>query len=256
MSDMPASTADHPAAAADEPTEAAERRATDLRVLEALIFSADHPLDRTTLAVQVRSTTEIDDLLADLAALYRHRGVNLIEVAGGFAFRTAPDLADRLTVRRVVRRKLSRAALETLAIIAYHQPVTRAEIEEIRGVGLSRGTLDLLLEAEWIAPKGRRRSPGRPVTWVTTPAFLEHFGLASLDDLPGVDELKAAGLLDLADARIGERADDAGDDVLPLPFPTAEDTADDGDDADDNGGLGATATDDTPPELAALPRSA
>jgi segregation and condensation protein B len=134
--------------------------------------------------------------LAELAALYQGRGVELVQLAGGWAFRTAPDLATALRVTLDVSRKLSRAAVEALAIIAYHQPVTRGEIEEIRGVQLSRGTLDILLESGWIKPKGRRRTPGRPVTWVTTPGFLDHFGLTSLDDLPGVEELKAAGLLD------------------------------------------------------------
>ena len=128
--------------------------------------------------------------------MYENRGVNLVEVGKGWAFRTAPDLAPEMTVYREVRRKLSRAALETLAIISYHQPVTRAEIEEIRGVGLSRGTLDNLLEAGWVKPKGRRKTPGRPVTWVTTQEFLNHFGLIDVEDLPGVEELKAVGLIE------------------------------------------------------------
>jgi len=122
--------------------------------------------------------------------------VNLMKVAGGYAFRTAPDLSEKLKIERPVTRKLSRAAIETLAIIAYHQPVTRAEIEQVRGVGLSKGTLDLLFEQNWIKPMGRRRAPGKPVTWGTTDFFLEHFGLPSLDDLPGHEEMKAAGLLD------------------------------------------------------------
>ena len=178
-----------------EPSEEEERAARAARIMEALIFASGPPVDAATLAAQVPEGADIETGLAALAAHYRHRGVQLVKVAGGWTFRTAPDLAGYLEVHRIVRRRLSRAALETLAIIAYHEPVTRAEVEDIRGVGLGRGTLDLLLEAGWIAPKGRRRTPGRPITWVTTPAFLEHFGLDSLDDLPGVDELEAAGLL-------------------------------------------------------------
>lgn len=178
-----------------EPTEAEERAARALRIAEAVVFAAGRPVSAEALAAQLPEGAGVERCLAELAALYLPRGVQLVEVAGGWTFRTAPDLADRLTVYKTVRRRLSRAALETLAIVAYHQPVTRAEVEDIRGVGLSRGTLDLLLEAGWIAPRGRRRSPGRPVTWVTTPAFLEHFGLSRLDDLPNLEELKAAGFL-------------------------------------------------------------
>ena len=128
--------------------------------------------------------------------MYSARGVNLVKVGKGWCFRTASDLASHMTVEREVPRKLSRAAIETLAIIAYHQPVTRAEVEEVRGVALSKGSMDALLEAAWIRPRGRRRAPGKPVTWGTTERFLADFGLESLDDLPGVEELKAAGLLD------------------------------------------------------------
>src|SRR6476659_11424029 len=134
-------------------------------------------------------------MIAELTEMYAGRGVNLVTVAGGYAFRTAPDLSEKLKIERPVTRKLSRAAIETLAIIAYHQPVTRAEIEQVRGVGLSKGTLDLLFEQNWIRPMGRRRAPGKPVTWGTTDFFLEHFGLPSLDDLPGHEEMKAAGVL-------------------------------------------------------------
>ena len=186
-----------------EPTEEDERAARASRVMEAVIFAAGRPVDAATLAAQLPDGSDVEAGLARLAAHYRHRGIHLVKVAGGWTFRTAPDLAEHLTIHRVVRRRLSRAALETLAIIAYHQPVTRAEVEEIRGVHLGRGTLDLLLEAGWIAPKGRRRTPGRPVTWVTTKGFMEHFGLESLDDLPGVDELDAVGLLEDADPQTG-----------------------------------------------------
>ena len=170
--------------------------AQHLRLLEALVFAGTQALDETELADRLPNDADVARLLVDLAELYAHRGVNLVKVAGGYAFRTAPDLSEKLKIERPVTRKLSRAAIETLAIIAYHQPVTRAEIEQVRGVGLSKGTLDLLFEQNWIKPMGRRRAPGKPVTWGTTDFFLEHFGLPSLDDLPGHEEMKAAGLLD------------------------------------------------------------
>ncbi len=172
--------------------------AQHLRLLEALIFAGTQALDEKELADRLPNDADVKRLLADLAELYAGRGVNLVQVAGGYAFRTAPDLSEKLKIERPVTRKLSRASVETLAIIAYHQPVTRAEIEQVRGVGLSKGTLDLLFEQNWIKPMGRRRAPGKPVTWGTTDFFLEHFGLPSLDDLPGQEELKAAGLLGCA----------------------------------------------------------
>ena len=129
-----------------------------------------------------------------------------MRLAGGWAFRTAPDLSAKLQIERPVARKLSRAAVETLAVIAYHQPVTRAEIEQIRGVALGKGTIDTLMEAGWVRPKGRRAGPGRPLLWVTTPGFLVHFGLDSLNELPGLDELRAAGLLDLTPLTLPEQA--------------------------------------------------
>jgi segregation and condensation protein B len=170
--------------------------AQHLRLLEALIFAGTQALDEKELADRLPNDADVARLLVDLAEMYANRGVNLVKVAGGYAFRTAPDLSEKLKIERPVTRKLSRAAIETLAIIAYHQPVTRAEIEQVRGVGLSKGTLDLLFEQNWIKPMGRRRAPGKPVTWGTTDFFLEHFGLPSLDDLPGHEEMKAAGLLD------------------------------------------------------------
>ncbi len=175
----------------------------DLRLLEALLFAASEPLDAATLAARLSPGADVAALVARLGDDYAGRGVNLVRVAGKWALRTAEDLAADLRRHVDVTRKLSRAAVETLSIVAYHQPVTRAEIEETRGVGLSRGTLDILLEAGWIRPKGRRRSPGRPVTWVTTEAFLDHFGLDSLEDLPGVDELRAAGLLEISQPTLG-----------------------------------------------------
>lgn len=168
----------------------------NLRLVEALLFASAEPLAPAQLARFLPDDCKIEPLLADLEALYANRGVNLVKRGGRWAFRTAEDLAPRMELENKVVRKLSRVALETLAVIAYHQPVTRAEIEEIRGVALSKGTLDALLEIGWIRPKGRRKTPGRPVTWGTSDAFLDHFGLDSLDTLPGVEELKAAGLLD------------------------------------------------------------
>jgi segregation and condensation protein B len=166
-----------------------------LRLVEALLFAAAAPLDEESLKERLPEGADIAALVADLAELYRPRGVNVVRVANGWTLRTAPDLAPRLKLERKVARKPSRAAVETLACIAYHQPVTRAEIEDIRGVVISKGTLDMLMEAGWIMPKGRKQTVGRPVTWVTTDAFLMHFGLADVSDLPGIDELRATGLL-------------------------------------------------------------
>jgi segregation and condensation protein B len=175
-----------------------------LRLLEALLFAAPEPLAEAELALRLGEDADIPALLRELAETYAERGVNLVALAGGWTFRTAPDLATALKSERDVTRRLSRAAVETLAIIAYHQPVTRAEIETIRGVGLARGTLDRLLEAGWVQPKSRRESPGRPLNWVTTPQFLAHFGLESLRELPGVEELRQSGLLDIGPAVLGE----------------------------------------------------
>jgi segregation and condensation protein B len=175
-------------------------RAQQLRLVEALLFAAAAPLDEEALARHLDEVADIPELLGELAERYGGRGVNLVRLAGGWAFSTAPDLAPKLRIERPVVRKLSRAAVETLAVIAYHQPVTRAEIEEIRGVALAKGTIDTLMEAGWVHPKGRRAAPGRPLLWVTTPGFLAHFGLDSLSELPNLDELRSAGLLDLAPA--------------------------------------------------------
>jgi segregation and condensation protein B len=167
-----------------------------LRILEALLFAAAEPLDEAMLAEQMSSSDNVADLLDELRVAYATRGVNLVRVAGKWAFRTAGDLSYLLEKHAIDERRLSKAALETLAIIAYHQPVTRAEIEDIRGVTTSAGTLDILMEAGWIRPRGRRRAPGKPITYGTTENFLDHFGLESVKDLPGVADLKAAGLLD------------------------------------------------------------
>jgi segregation and condensation protein B len=173
-----------------------EARPEELRLLEALLFASAEPLDETILAARLPADTDVGDALSRLQAEYAPRGVNLVRVAGKWSFRTASDLSWLLTKDSVVTRKLSRAAIETLAIVAYHQPVTRVEIEEVRGVVASKGTLDVLLETGWVRPRGRRKTPGRPVTYGTTEAFLSHFGLERLDDLPGLDELKGSGLLD------------------------------------------------------------
>lgn len=168
-----------------------------IRLLEALIFAATEPLDEATLASRLGPDADLKARLRELQAHYRERGLTLVCTAGRWWFRTATDLAPWMQLEDVVSpRKLSRAAIETLAIIAYHQPVTRAEIESIRGVATNKGVLDLLMEAGWIKPGRRRETPGRPLTWLTTDGFLDHFGLESLRDLPGIDDLKAAGLLD------------------------------------------------------------
>ena len=178
--------------------------AQHLRLAEALLFAAGEPLSEEALGQRLGDAADVAGVLRDLAASYDGRGVNLVRLAGGWTFRTAPDLAPHLRIERPVARKLSRAAVETLAVIAYHQPVTRAEIEEIRGVSLGKGTLDTLMEAGWVRPKGRRMTPGRPLLWVTTKGFLVHFGLDALGDLPAAEELRAAGLLDLSPPVLGE----------------------------------------------------
>ncbi|MEE2691962.1 MAG: SMC-Scp complex subunit ScpB [Pseudomonadota bacterium] len=164
---------------------------------EALLFAAAEPLDEATIAARLPFGADVPGILEGLSQQYEGRGVTLSKVAGKWRFATAPDVAHVLETERVEQRKLSRAALETLAIIAYHQPCTRADIEDVRGVMVSKGSLDQLLEIGWVKLKGRRRDvPGRPVLYATTPAFLEHFGLESVNDLPGLADLKAAGLLD------------------------------------------------------------
>ncbi|MDC0074990.1 SMC-Scp complex subunit ScpB, partial [Alphaproteobacteria bacterium] len=167
-----------------------------IRMVEALLFASKEPIDEETLSSRIPREINIAEIISELVLKYEECGVNLCKVAGGWSFRTAPDLSYLLERERTVVRKLSKAGIETLAIIAYHQPVTRAEVEEIRGVSLSKGTLDVLLEAGWISIRGRKRAPGRPVMYGTSNEFLNHFGLQSVDDLPGIEELKATGLLD------------------------------------------------------------
>jgi len=166
------------------------------RAVEALVFASEVPLPRSDIERRLGVEAGVDDALDRLAARYAGHGVNLVERGGRWHFQTAPDLAHLLRETRESSRRLSRAAIETLAIIAYHEPVSRAEIEAIRGVQISKGTIDVLIEAGWIAPAGRREAPGRPLIFATTPGFLTHFGLADRRDLPGVDDLRAAGLLD------------------------------------------------------------
>lgn len=190
-------------------------RRPELRILEAVLFAAAEPVSEARLAARVGDEADIRALLTELQAEFESRGVNLVRVGNAWAFRTAPDLAPVMRVEQTSMRKLSRAAVETLAIIAYHQPVTRAEIEEIRGVSHSKGTLDTLLEAGWIKPGRRRMTPGRPVTWLTTPGFLDHFGLENIKDLPGLDDLRAAGLLDTRPAIQAFRGIVVGDDDTP-----------------------------------------
>ena len=170
-----------------------------LRMVEAILFAAESPLSADEIASRLPEGADVAAHLQALAESYANRGVNLVQVAGKYAFRTAPDLAFLMRKEVAQLRRLSRAAVETLAIVAYHGPVTRAEIEDIRGVGLSKGTLDVLMEAGWVRPRGRKRAPGRPVMYATTEDFLAHFGLGSLDDLPGLGELRAAGLLETVD---------------------------------------------------------
>jgi segregation and condensation protein B len=167
-----------------------------MRIIEALIFASPEPVSERAIQSRLPDDVDLSALLVELQTHYESRGVNLVRAGKSWAFRTAQDVSELLNKEVDVGRAPSRAAIETLAICAYHQPVTRAEIEEIRGVSLSKGTLDLLFEANWIKPRGRRQTPGRPVTWGTTDAFLDHFGLNDIRDLPGMEDLKAAGLLE------------------------------------------------------------
>jgi segregation and condensation protein B len=173
-----------------------EAQRETMRLCEALIFAATEPLSEEEMLKRLPEGSDLAAALAYLKAEYFSRGVNLVRVGRKWMFRTAPDLAWALRREKQEPKKLSRAAMETLAIVAYHQPVTRAEIEDIRGVALSKGTMDVLLETGWVRLRGRRRAPGRPVTYGTTENFLLHFGLEQIGDLPGLDELKAAGLFD------------------------------------------------------------
>ena len=180
----------------NEPEKSAEVRAEELRLLEAMLFASSEPLDEEDLAARLPEGTDLAAALEQLREEYAKRGVNLLRIGGKWTFRTATDLSWLLSKESTEKRKLSRAAIETLSIIAYHQPVTRTEIEELRGVSTSAGSVDVLLETGWIRPRGRRKTPGRPVTYGTTAAFLSHFGLDAVADLPGLEELKGAGMFD------------------------------------------------------------
>lgn len=171
-------------------------RSQNLRIVEAMLFAAAEPLSIEAFKEFLPDATNVEDILADLAENYANRGVNIVQVAGKYALRTAADMGAILRRDKTEQKRLTKAALETLAIIAYHQPTTRAEIEDVRGVAISKGTLDNLLEIGWVKMRARRKTPGRPVTYGTTESFLTHFGLNELTDLPGLQELKAAGLLD------------------------------------------------------------
>jgi segregation and condensation protein B len=201
--------AHEPTRAQLEHERAVAERTWQKRVLEALLFAAEAPVGVETLRAKLPEGADVVALLAALEEEYAGRGVTLKRVAGKWRFETAPDIAPVLKENRDEPQKLSKAALETLAIVAYHQPATRAEIEAVRGVAVSKGTLDALLEIGWVRPRGRRRAPGRPLVYVTTEAFLEHFGLESLEDLPGKEDFKAAGLLD-----------DKAPDDFEVPDPT------------------------------------
>ena len=192
-------------------------RSQHLRIVEAILFASAAPVSIEKLQEFLPTEINIEGLLLDLQDNYSNRGVNLLQIAGKWAFRTAEDMSAVLRKETTEQKKLTKAALETLSIVAYHQPVTRAEIEDIRGVAISKGTLDNLLEIGWVRMRGRRKTPGRPVTYGTTEMFLSQFGLNELTDLPGLQELKAAGLLD------GNIP--AGFDV-PIPRVTDELTAD------------------------------
>ena len=168
----------------------------DVRIVEALVFASAEPLEESAIAARISDGADVQAVMDELRRLYEGRGVNLVRVARRWMFRTADDLAWALARERDEKRKLSRAALETLAIVAYHQPVTRADVEEIRGVAVSKGALDVLMEAGWVRMRGRRKAPGRPITYGTTTEFLVEFGLNAIADLPGLDELKGAGLFE------------------------------------------------------------
>jgi segregation and condensation protein B len=196
-----------------------------VRAAEALLFAGGEPLTAKALGEKLGADVDIAAVLMKLKRDYEGRGVQLVEAGGAWRFQSAPDLGGLFAETREAPKKLPKAAMETLAVIAYHQPVTRAEIEDIRGVSLSRGSMELLLEMGWIRPRGRRRTPGRPLTFGTTDAFLAHFGLASLDALPGKEDLKALGLLDpraAAAIDVPRPSDEPAGDEAPLEI--GEDT--------------------------------
>ncbi len=166
------------------------------REVEAILFAAEEPLDIETIKARTKKSSNVEKILLSLQKQYEKRGVNLIQISNKWSFRTATDLSKLMSQQRSVQKKLSKAAIETLAIIVYHQPVTRSEIEEIRGVAFASGTLEILLELDWVIPAGRKDVPGKPIQYVTTDSFLSHFNLKKLSDLPNIEELTSAGLID------------------------------------------------------------
>jgi segregation and condensation protein B len=241
-------------ALAAEPLPPAIDRAHLLRVVEAMLFAASQPLGKEELGPLLPQGTDLEGLMAELGQHYEGRGVNLVRVAGKWGFRTADDLGFLMRREATEQRRLSKAAIETLAIIAYHQPVTRAEIEEIRGVAISKGTLDMLLELGWVKMRGRRRVPGRPVTYGTTDAFLVQFGLGEINDLPGLMELKGAGLLEAnLPPDFAIPAPRSGDELAPDEDPLDSEGEGDQPELDMNlpeeaEASEVTAAEDTPPE--------
>lgn len=212
----------------DTPTTPPNAELEHLRAVEALLFASAEPVSEEELSKRLPAEVSLSECLEELQRTYAERGINLVRVARGWAFRTAADLAHLMTREIVEQRRLSRPALEMLAIIAYHQPVTRNEIEEIRGVSTSKGTLDLLIEIGWVRISGRRNVPGRPVTYSTTDAFLQHFSLDRVSDLPGIEELSAAGLLEknaiaMPEQDESEIVDEDEDDGMELDRPYLDD---------------------------------
>jgi len=202
-----------------------------LRMVEAILFAATEPMREAEIAERLPDDADVAGLLKALAGQYDGRGVNLVKRGGAWLLQTAPDLAFLMRKEVDESKRLSRAAVETLAIVAYHQPVSRADIEDIRGVSLSKGTLDLLMEAGWVKPVGRREAPGRPVVYGTTAEFLAHFGLESIKDLPGVEELKAAGLLEPIDVQLAQALTQP---AKPQPEADEAEAAETEDDAPEN----------------------
>ena len=193
------------------------------RIIEALVFASTKAVSVKSVLPYLKDETQLPEIIDIIQSRYDERSGLCFEVSGDqMAFRTKDNVARYLSLDRPVQKPLSRAALEVLAIIAYHQPITRSEIEEIRGISLSRGTLDILLELEWVKPRGRRRTPGRPLTWGTSPAFLDHFGLSSVENLPGMDELKSAGLLRKGQI-LGGLGESVSEDEADLPDTEFED---------------------------------
>ena len=209
------------------PMVALDNPAEQKRLIEALLFASPEPIALKSMQSRLPESADLGAILTSLQAEYAERGVNLVRLEDAWAFRTAADVGPYLALAKKEEKKLSRAALETLSVIAYHQPVTRAEVENIRGVATNKGTLDVLLEAGWIKPGRRRETPGRPVTWITTNAFLDEFGISLLTDLPGLQELKASGLLDTRPAIENIAGGDLfanGDSALSEDAPADEQT--------------------------------